>query len=203
VQLHQLSGQYVQAYIDIFCKLRVHLYVLEPEEVLVVKFNSVFLSFLCKEVQLFDNTSLNKAFLWALAVERKVVIKPHNSPSPRPTANPSTATRMPGSPWCTFHRCSTHSTTDCRALKSSHTRKALYLETASPFVLTPATTDHISLPNLTEPNPTLLLMTSTLSVSTPPRLFTHNCQIKHIIATLVLNNGIQNNLVAQALVDRL
>jgi len=121
MQLHQLSSQSVQAYIDIFCKLRVQLHDHEPKEVLVVKFSFGFLSFLGKEVDLFDNTSLDKAFLWTLVVERKVVSKLRNPPSPCPAATPSAANATHGSPWCTFHRSSTHSAADCRALKYSHT----------------------------------------------------------------------------------
>jgi len=38
---------------------------------------------------------------------------------------------------------------------------------------------------------------------TPPTLFTHNFQIKHVIATLILDNDSQKNIVAQTLVDTL
>ena len=34
-------------------------------------------------------------------------------------------------------------------------------------------------------------------------LFTHNCQIKHELATLILDNGSQKNLVSQDLVESL
>jgi len=46
-------------------------------------------------------------------------------------------------------------------------------------------------------------MTSTSSYLTPPTLFTHNFQLKHIIATLILDNDSQKNLVSQTLVDTL
>lgn len=39
--------------------------------------------------------------------------------------------------------------------------------------------------------------------STPAPLFTHKCQIKNVLATLILDNGNQKNLVAQDLVTRL
>ena len=42
------------------------------EEHLSVKFNSCLLMVFHLEVDLFQNASLNKAFLWALAVECKV-----------------------------------------------------------------------------------------------------------------------------------
>jgi len=141
----------------------------------VVKFNSGFLSFLRKEVELFDRTSLDKAFLKALVVEHKVVIRPRNPPSQCLATTTYVANPSPGMPWCTFHRTSTHSTTDFRAIKYNRTQKALYLNTTSPSVHTPENTDPITLPNPTEPDPSLLLMTSASSETQPPTLFTHNC----------------------------
>jgi len=63
LKLRQLLGRSVKTYIDIFYKLWVQLHVQEIKEVLVVKFNYGFLSFLRREVELFDITSLDKAFL--------------------------------------------------------------------------------------------------------------------------------------------
>jgi hypothetical protein len=75
LQLHQLSTQSVQGYIDVFYKLCIQLHVNEPDKVLIIKFNSGLLLPLQREVDLFDNASLEKDFLWHLTIERKVV--PH------------------------------------------------------------------------------------------------------------------------------
>jgi len=72
LQLRQLPNQSVQAYIDVFCKLRIQLHISDPDEVLIIKFNSGLLMLLRREVELFDSASLDKAFIRALAVERKV-----------------------------------------------------------------------------------------------------------------------------------
>jgi hypothetical protein len=72
LQLRQLFNQSVQSYIDVFCKLRIQLHISDPEEYLIVKFNSGLLMVFRREVDLFDSASLDKAFLRALAVERKV-----------------------------------------------------------------------------------------------------------------------------------
>ena len=72
LQLQQLPNKSVQAYIDVFCKLRIQLHIFDPEEVLIIKFNSGLLMIFRHEVELFDSTSLDKAFIHALAVERKV-----------------------------------------------------------------------------------------------------------------------------------
>jgi hypothetical protein len=68
LQLRQITNQSVQGYIDIFCKLLIQLHIKEPDELLIIKFNYVLLLPLRREVYLFDNTSLDKAFLWALAI---------------------------------------------------------------------------------------------------------------------------------------
>jgi hypothetical protein len=75
LQLRKISNQSVQGYIDVFCKLCIQLQIREPDEVLIIKFNSGLLLPLRREVDLFDNASLDKAFLRALAIERKVA--PH------------------------------------------------------------------------------------------------------------------------------
>jgi hypothetical protein len=77
LQLHQLSGQSVQSYIEVFTKLCIQLQIQDLEEVLIVKFNSGLLLLLCREVDLFEISSLDKAFLRALVVEWKA----HSSPS--------------------------------------------------------------------------------------------------------------------------
>jgi hypothetical protein len=39
LQLHQISTQSVQGYIDIFCKLHIQLHLNEPDEVSIINFN--------------------------------------------------------------------------------------------------------------------------------------------------------------------
>lgn len=57
---------------------------------------------------------------------------------------------------------------------------------------------HLTTP--TECDPSLILMTSPEPGRTNVSLYTHNCQIKHELATLILDNGIQKNIVSQDLV---
>jgi len=63
--------------------------------------------------------------------------------------------------------------------------------------------DVVSLENPTEPDPSLVLMTTHNPTSSSPLLLTHNCQIKNAIATLILDNDNQKNLVSHELVQRL
>jgi hypothetical protein len=59
----------------------------------------------------------------------------------------------------------------------------------------------VSFDNPTKSNPSLILMeTNELGTSTIP-LFTHNFHIKHELATLIMDNDSQNNLISQALVQ--
>jgi hypothetical protein len=61
----------------------------------------------------------------------------------------------------------------------------------------------ISLENPIEFDPSLILMnTNEYDTSSMP-MCTHNCKIKHELATLILDNGSQKNLIAQDLVQRL
>ena len=53
------------------------------------------------------------------------------------------------------------------------------------------------------PDTSLLLMTTDSQNSSPMPLFTHNFQIKQSLATLIIDNGSQKNLVAQDLVQQL
>lgn len=57
---------------------------------------------------------------------------------------------------------------------------------------------HLTTP--TECDPSLILMTSPEPGRTNVALYTHNFQIKHELATLILDNGIQKNIVSQDLV---
>ena len=61
-QLRQLSTQGVQAYIDYFSKLRLLLPIPDLEEALILKFVIGLLIQFCREVELFENTSLDKVF---------------------------------------------------------------------------------------------------------------------------------------------
>jgi hypothetical protein len=85
-----------------------------------------------------------------------------------------------------------------RALKNIHTNQTLFAEVTQPD--SPDHPEVVSLDNPTEVDPSLILMTTNeLDISNIP-MFTHNCQIKHELATLILDNGSQKNLVAQNLV---
>jgi hypothetical protein len=196
----------VQGYIDIFCKLCIQLHIGDPEEVLVIKFNSGLLMHLRHEVDLFESSSLDKAFLRALAIERKVAPRIR---SPQPGYDPSTtgpsqvtptATSTPRTmPWCTFHKTNSHASTDCRALQNLHPNKTLFAEVTQSD--SPDPPEVVSLENPTEVDPSLILMTTNEHDTSFVPLFTHNCQIKHELATLILDNGSQKNLITQDLVQ--
>jgi hypothetical protein len=210
LQLWQLSNQSVQAYIDVFYKLRLQLQINEPDQVLIIKFNSGLVLPLRREVDLFDSPSLDKAFLRALAVERKIAPCPrfstyrtsttHPSNPPRQTPSASSSTSKPAG-WCTFHKTNSHNSSDCRALKNIHTNKTLMAEITTTD--SPDLTETISLDNPTKFDPSLILMTQPASGRTNIPLFTHNCQIKTKLATLILDNGSQKNLISQDLVQHL
>jgi len=78
LQLRQLQQQSVRAYIDVFCKLCLQLHIKDPDEVLIIKFNSGLLFQFRREVELFESNTLDKAFLKALAVERKLNLRPQS-----------------------------------------------------------------------------------------------------------------------------
>ena len=63
--------------------------------------------------------------------------------------------------------------------------------------------DLISLGNPMEANPSLLLMDFDQIYTSVAPLFTHNCEIKLSLTTLILNNGSKKNLVTQNLVQHL
>lgn len=58
-------------YIDYFCKLHLLLQIPHPKKVLILKFIAGLLMHYRREVDLFENTSLNKAFQRALAIEKR------------------------------------------------------------------------------------------------------------------------------------
>jgi hypothetical protein len=71
-QLRHLSNQCVQGYIDVFYKLHIYLCNNYPDEVLIIKFNSGILLPLRHKVDLFERSYLDKVFLRAFTIERKV-----------------------------------------------------------------------------------------------------------------------------------
>jgi hypothetical protein len=81
------------------------LHILDPEEYLIVKLNSSLLMVFRREVDLFDSASLDKAFLWALAMECKVDPRIHSPQTQSGPFNvgpsivhPSTYPTSPASP---------------------------------------------------------------------------------------------------------
>jgi len=86
LQLRQLSGQSVHAFIEVFCKLRLQLQVMDPKPILVIKFNSSMLFPIKKEIDLFQSTSLDQAFQRALAAERKIAPRPYHPNTFKPAA---------------------------------------------------------------------------------------------------------------------
>ena len=160
------------------------------------------------EVDLFDSASLDKAFLQALAVERKVAPRirspqtrygPSNAgPSttcpftyPTSSSSPSAPNNVP---WCTFHKTNSHASVDCRALKSFRNNKSLFAEVTQSY--SPDHPEVVSLDNPIEADPSLILMTANEPNTSNVPLFTHNCQIKHELSTLIMDNGSQKNLVS-------
>lgn len=148
-QLCQLSGQLVQSYIDVFCKMRIQLRIHDPKQVLIVKFNSDLLLLLCREVELFYSSSLDK--VRALAVECKLAPM-IRAPYPalaclvqRPLK--SLPLLQPSCTWCTFHKTSTHATADCRSLKSPRAAKSLLGNEAPSTSNPPLQPELISLDN--------------------------------------------------------
>ena len=199
LQLRQLSTQSMQDYIDVFCKLRIQLQIKKPDEVLVIKFNSSLVLPLQQEVDLFDNPSLDKYFLRALVVERKIVPHPkfstyhasttHPCTQPSQTLVASSSTSKPAS-WCTFHKTNSHHSSNYHTLKNIHTNKTLMAEVNTTDFHD--LTETISLNNPTEVDPSLILITQPASGRPNIPLVTHNYQIKNELSTLILNNGNQN-----------
>jgi hypothetical protein len=138
----------VQGYIDIFCKLRIQLHIVDPEEVLIIKFNSGLLIHLHCEVDLFESSSLDKAFLRALVVECKVAPRTRSPQAQDGPSNVSTSPTIPSpgshasptSPhnatWCTFHKTNSHASVDCQALQNLFPNKTLFVEVTQLIPLT-------------------------------------------------------------------
>ena len=157
LQLRKISNQLVQGYIDVFYKLCIQLQIRELDEVLIIKFNSSLLLPLKREVDLFENASLNKAFLPAMAIEIKVA--PHIRYIPNKTQGdnpshshsqpyPSSSSMTNNAVWCNFHKTNSHNSVDCRAIKNSHPHQTLFAKTTPiEFLKQP---EVISLTNPTE-----------------------------------------------------
>lgn len=90
---------------------------------------------------------------------------------------------------------------DCRALKSFRNNKSLFAKVTQSYA--PDNPEVVYLENPIEADLSLILMTANESNTSNVPLFTHNYQIKHELATLIMDNGSQKNLVAQDLVQRL
>jgi hypothetical protein len=179
-------------------------------EVLIIKFNAGLLFPLHREVDIFESSSLDKEFLRALAIERKVAPQTRyppnrtqstNSHPSQPQPYPSFSSMSNTVVWCTFHNTNSHNSAECRAIKNIYPHQTLVAEvTPTEF---PKQPEFISLTNPTEVDPSLILMTTPELGHTSVPLFMHNNQIKHKLATLILDNGSQNNLVSQDLVQHL
>jgi hypothetical protein len=197
------------------------LHVPDLEEVLILKFVVGLLIQFCREVELFENPALDKTFQRSLAIERKVTPRgriPQSLPYTNPHASqpsisyplahfpppwtqnptPNTTTRTP---WCSFHKTTSHNSSNCRILQNLKTNKTLLTELIAPSQV--EDTKEFPLENPTEVDPSLILMTQEDSNASTQPLFTHNCQIKNALALLIMDNGSQKNLVSQALVNHL
>jgi hypothetical protein len=135
---------------------------------LIVKFNYGLLMVFRREVDLFESPSLDKAFLRALVMERKVAPQiyspqtrsPSNGPSHTGHSNVSLYITLHTSKciWCTFHKTNSHASVNCQALKNLHTNKNLFAEVTQPD--SPEPPEVVSLDNPTEVDPSLILMTT-------------------------------------------
>jgi hypothetical protein len=180
------------------------------DEVLIINFNSGLLLPLRREVDIFHNASLDKAFLLALVVERNVV--PHiryppnrtqdnNPPPSHSQPYPAFSSATKNVVWCNFHKTNSHNSADCQAIKNIHPHQTLFAEgTPTEF---PEQPEVISLMNPTEADPSLILMTTPEPCRPNVPLLTHNCQIKNELTTLILDNDIQKNMISQDLVQHL
>jgi hypothetical protein len=103
----------------------------------MIKFNSTLLLPLRREVDIFDNASLNKDFLCDLVLEIKVAPhiryppNKHQDDNPSPSHSPpypSSWSETKNSLWCNFHKTNSHNSTDCRAIKNTHPHQTLFVE---------------------------------------------------------------------------
>jgi hypothetical protein len=137
----------------------------------VLKFNSSFLIIFHNEATLFENTTLDHAFLCALAFKYKFDKKTQLTPFCNSNPNPN-----------------------------PHTRSNSYNDKPHSKPYTSPLPKIVSLRKSTTINPSLLLMTNANATSSSTLVSTHNCQIKDQLANMILNNGSQNNLMSQTFV---
>jgi hypothetical protein len=92
----------------VFTKLCIQLHIQYPEEVLIAKFNSSLLLFIRREVDLFESSSLDKAFLQALAMEQNLSPPLHSPLSKVGLSSSPSSPTSPTSPkprkWCSYHK---------------------------------------------------------------------------------------------------
>jgi hypothetical protein len=172
-QLRQLLSQAEQGDIDLFCKMCILLHIPYPKEVLILKFVVGLLIQFHREVELFENPTLDKTFQRDLAIERKVAprgctpqSRPYNNPSasqpsssnpsahfppPRPQ-NPTPNTNR-RTPWFSFHKTTSHNSSDCRILQNIKTNKTLLTELIVPSQV--EDTEEVPLENPIEVDPPL------------------------------------------------
>ena len=92
-QIKQLPSQSIEGYIDFLCKQRLQLHILDPEEVLILKFITGLLMQFHREVELFKNPTLDKNFQGALSIKRKIAPRGRTPQyHPNPNASPSQTT---------------------------------------------------------------------------------------------------------------
>jgi hypothetical protein len=105
------------------------------------------------------------------------------SPPPKPRTTPH----------CTFQKTNSHASAYYRALQNLLPNKTLFRKVAQ--FDSPNPPEVISLENPTEVEPSLILMTTNEHDTSYVPLFTHNCQIKHKLATLILDNESHSQLL--------
>jgi hypothetical protein len=96
-------------------------------------------------------------------------------------------------PWCTFHKTNSHASIDSRALQNLRPNKTLFTEVTQSDSRGPP--EVVSLKNPIEVDPSLIMTTTNEHNTSYVPMFTHNFQTKHELATLILDNGSQTNLI--------
>jgi hypothetical protein len=158
------------------------------------------------EVELLDSLSMDKDFLRTLVVECKLIPQICSPEAPdepcatgnSPTISSSGSKTFRASPhnvhWCSLNKINSHSSADCCALKNLPTIKTLLIKI--PLLYFPTHIEVVSLNNPTKVDQSFIsITTNELCTSTVP-IFTHNLYIKQELANLIMDNGIQNNLVS-------
>lgn len=96
----------------------------------------------------------------------------------------------------TLKKTNYHSSAECRVLKNLRPAKTLFSDAAQPSTSRASPPDLIPpLSNTMEPDPSLILMTSNDPATFLAPLLTHNCQIKNVLATLIIETtGVRRTL---------